>query len=117
MPKFGAELEHSFTTRQERKLSKTETKEHFSLARLVWLQRMKPQLKLVLRYQRSHTHPLLLPPVVAQLVIQPPSRRGPLRRHPAYAPLHEAQRLLPGAHLLQQGPDVGPESSLDDGRR
>ena len=59
-------------------------------------------------------HPFLLSPVGAELVIQPPSGGGPLRRHPAYAPLHEAQRFLPGAHLLQQIPDLGLENSLHD---
>lgn len=59
-------------------------------------------------------HPFLLSPVGAELVIQPPSSGGPLYRHPAYAPLHEAQRFLPGAHLLQQSPDLGLENSLHD---
>lgn len=64
-----------------------------------------------------HIHPFLLPPVVAELVVQASGSRGPLRRQPAHAPLHEAQRLLPGAHLLQQGPDVGLENSLGGGSK
>lgn len=90
---------------------------------------MKPQRALVLLshafilqcVQKTHLcvkapriHPLLLSPVVAELVIQPPSSGGPLRRQPADASLHEAQRLLPGAHLLQQSPDVRLENSLED---
>lgn len=61
-----------------------------------------------------HIHPFLLSPVVAELVIQPSSSRGPLCCQPAYASLHEAQRFLPGAHLLQQSPNVRLEDSLDD---
>lgn len=64
----------------------------------------------------SHIHPFLLSPVVAKLVIQPPSSRGPLCCQPAYASLHEAQRFLPGAHLLHQSPDVRLKNSLDDRR-
>lgn len=61
-----------------------------------------------------HIHPFLLSPVVAELVIQPSSSGGPLCCHPAYASLHEAQWLLPSAHLLQQSPDVRLENSLED---
>ncbi len=42
-------------------------------------------------FEMSHIHPFLLSPVVAELVIQPSSSRGPLRRQPANASLHEAQ--------------------------
>lgn len=60
----------------------------------------------------SRTYPLLLPPVVAQLIVEAASGGGPLRCQPAHASLHEAQRLLPRAHLLHQGPDVKLENSL-----
>lgn len=63
---------------------------------------------------RRGAHPLLVPAVAAQLVIQPPSRTGPLRCQPLNASLHEVQRLLPGAHLLQQSACVKPENSLED---
>lgn len=59
-------------------------------------------------------HPLLLSPAAAELVIQPSSGGGPLRCQPAHSPLHEAQRLLPSAHLLQQSPNVRLEHSLLD---
>lgn len=57
-------------------------------------------------------YPLLLPPVVPQLVVEAASGGGPLRGQPAHASLHEAQRLLPRAHLLHQGPHVKLESGL-----
>lgn len=60
----------------------------------------------------SRIYPLLLPPVVAQLIVEAASSGGPLRCQPAHASLHEAQRLLPCAHLLHQGPDVKLENSL-----
>lgn len=59
-------------------------------------------------------YPFLIPPVVAELVVEAASGGGPLRCHPAHPSLHEAQRLLPGAHPLQEGPDVGLKSSLSD---
>lgn len=64
--------------------------------------------------EMPHIHPFLLPPVVAELVIQPAGGRRPLCSQPAYASLHEAQRFLPGAHLLQQSPNVRLENSLDN---
>lgn len=62
----------------------------------------------------SHTHFLLVSPVAAQLFIQPSSCRSPLRSQSAYASLHEAEGLLPSADLLQQGPDVRLENSLEE---
>lgn len=64
--------------------------------------------------RKSEMYPFLIPPVVAELVVEAASGGGPLRRHPAHPSLHEAQRLLPGAHLLQQGPNVGLKNSLGD---
>lgn len=64
------------------------------------------------RERKCKIYPLLLPPVVAQLVLEAASGGGPLRGHPAHASLHEAQRLLPRAHLLHQGPHVKLESGL-----
>lgn len=60
-------------------------------------------------------YPFLIPPVVAELVVEAASGGGPLCCHPAHSSLHEAQRLLPGAHLLQEGPNVGLKNSLGDG--
>lgn len=62
----------------------------------------------------SHIHPFLLSPAFAELVIQPSGSGGPLCCQSTYASLHEAQRFLPGAHLLQQGPNVKLKNSLDD---
>lgn len=65
--------------------------------------------------KKSETYPFLIPPVVAELVVEAASGGGPLRCHPAHPSLHEAQRLLPGAHLLQEGANVGLKNSLGDG--
>lgn len=65
----------------------------------------------------SHIHRLLLSPAAAQFVVQPPSSGGPLRRQPADASPHEAQRLLPGTDPLQQRPDVRLEAGLQNSER
>lgn len=58
------------------------------------------------------THPLLLPPASVQLFVQPVGSDAPLCSQPADPSLHEAQRLLARAHLLQEGTDISAEGRL-----